>query len=195
MHVTGNYAYDCRRMHGPGWLLLGDAYSFVDPMFSSGVFLAMNGAERGADAIDAVLRQPARERAVMAALEKQLTRGLDEFKWFIYRFTSPTMKALFARPRNVLKVEQAVVSMLAGDVFDAPQVIWRLRVFRLIYAFKALTMAPLALRDWLYRRRQPAVGFDGDTVQASRASGNDATLSMPADMPVGHAAARLEHVQ
>ena len=195
VHATGNYAYDCSAMSGPGWMLLGDAWSFVDPMFSSGVFLAMNGAERGADAIDVVLRQPARERAVMAALEKQLTRGLDEFKWFIYRFTSPTMKALFARPRNVLKVEQAVVSMLAGDVFDAPQVIWRLRVFRLIYAFKALTMAPLALRDWLYRRRQPAVGFDGDTVQASRASGNDATLSMPADMPVGHAAARLEHVQ
>ena len=165
VHATGNYAYDCSRMSGPGWMLLGDAWTFVDPMFSSGVFLAMNGAERGADAIDAALREPARERALMAALEKQLGRGLDEFKWFIYRFTSPTMKALFARPRNVLKVEQAVVSMLAGDVFDAPAVIWRLRVFRLIYAFKAATMAPQALRDWWYRRRQAGVGFDGDTVQ------------------------------
>lgn len=166
VHATGNYAYDCSAMSGPGWMLLGDAWTFVDPMFSSGVFLAMNGAERGADAVDAVLREPARERAVLAALEKQLSRGLDEFKWFIYRFTSPTMKALFARPRNVFRVEQAVVSMLAGDVFDAPAVIWRLRVFRLIYAIKAATMAPQALRGWWYRRRQAGVEFSGDTLQA-----------------------------
>ena len=166
VHATGNYAYDCTAMSGPGWMLLGDAWTFVDPMFSSGVFLAMNSAERGADAVDAVLREPARERAVLAALESQLSRGLDEFKWFIYRFTSPTMKALFARPRNVLKVEQAVISMLAGDVFDAPAVIWRLRLFRLIYAIKAVTMAPQALRGWWYRRRQAGIDFSGDTLQA-----------------------------
>jgi hypothetical protein len=76
------------------------------------------------------------------------------------------MKALFARPRNVLGVEQAVISMLAGHVFDAPAVIWRLRVFRLIYATKAAAMAPQALRGWWYRRRQARVGFDGDTLQA-----------------------------
>ena len=35
-------------------------------------------------------------------MERRLTRGLEEFKWFIYRFTSPTMKRLFATPRNVL---------------------------------------------------------------------------------------------
>jgi hypothetical protein len=89
----------------------------------------------------------------MQGLERRLSRGLDEFKWFIYRFTSPTMKRLFAAPRNVLQVEQAVVSMLAGDVFDAGGVIWRLRVFRFIYAMTALRIAPDALRSW-WRRRQ-----------------------------------------
>lgn len=169
VHATGNYAYDCTRMSGPGWMLLGDAWTFVDPMFSSGVFLAMDAAERAADAVDALLREPARERALMAALEKRLTRGLDEFKWFIYRFTSPVMKALFARPRNVWQVEQAVISMLAGDVFDAPRVRWRLRVFRAIYALGTLKFAAQAWRHRRYRRRQHALGFGGDTLQAEDA--------------------------
>ncbi|HET6434780.1 MAG TPA: NAD(P)/FAD-dependent oxidoreductase [Xanthomonadaceae bacterium] len=166
VHVTGNYAYDCARMHGPGWLLLGDAYSFVDPMFSSGVYLAMNSAERGAEAVDAALREPAREAALLRALQRRLDAGLDEFKWFIYRFTSPAMKQLFAHPRNLLRVEDAVVSMLAGDVFDARPVLWRLRVFRVIYALTALRLAPTALRSWWRRRRALRAGFAGDTLQA-----------------------------
>lgn len=165
VHVTGNYAYECSRMHGPGWLLLGDAYSFVDPMFSSGVYLAMHSAEAGAGAVDAALRAPQRESALLRALQRGFDAGLDEFKWFIYRFTSPAMKQLFAHPRNLLKVEQAVVSMLAGDVFDARAVLWRLRVFRVIYALTALGQGPRALRDWWYRRRQARVAFQGETLQ------------------------------
>jgi flavin-dependent dehydrogenase len=166
VHVTGNYAYDCTRMSGPGWALVGDAWTFVDPMFSSGVFLAMNGAEQAVEAIDAALREPAREAALLRALERRLTRGLDEFKWFIYRFTSPTMKRLFASPRNVLQVEQAVISMLAGDVYDVPSVVWRLRVFRLIYAVTTLRIAPSALRSWWRRRRGIREDLASETLQA-----------------------------
>jgi flavin-dependent dehydrogenase len=166
VHVTGNYAYDCNRMSGPGWALIGDAWTFVDPMFSSGVFLAMNSAERGADAIDAALREPAREAVLMRDLERHLTAGLNEFKWFIYRFTSPTMKRLFESPRNELQIEQAVVSMLAGDVFDARAVLWRLRLFRVIYAITALRIAPSALRSWWQRRRAIAQGLRMDAMQA-----------------------------
>lgn len=168
VHVTGNYAYECSRMHGPGWTLVGDAYQFVDPMFSSGVYLAMHGAERAAETVDAALREPAREALLQRALQKRIDAGLDEFKWFIYRFTSPTMKALFAQPRNVLQVEQAVVSMLAGDVFEARPVLRRLRLFRAIYAMSALGMAPEALRAWLRRRRQLRESFEGETLQVER---------------------------
>src|SRR3546814_1421694 len=85
VHVTGNYAYECTRMSGPGWLLVGDAWNFVDPMFSSGVYLGMHGAEQGAQVIDGALREPAREAALQRDLERRLVKGLDEFKWFIYR--------------------------------------------------------------------------------------------------------------
>jgi flavin-dependent dehydrogenase len=166
VHVTGNYAYDCSRMSGPGWALVGDAWTFVDPMFSSGVFLAMNSAEQAAPVIDEALRAPEREAALMRGLERRLTVGLDEFKWFIYRFTSPTMKRLFASPRNVLQVEQAVISMLAGDVFDAGAVVWRLRIFRVIYAITALRIAPSALRSWWRRRRGLRADIGNETLQA-----------------------------
>ncbi|KAB7770599.1 NAD(P)/FAD-dependent oxidoreductase [Xanthomonas maliensis] len=165
VHATGNYAYACTRMAGPRWLMLGDAYAFVDPMFSSGVFLAMHGAERGAAMVAAALRAPQQEARLQRALQRELTRGIDEFKWFIYRFTSPTMRTLFAQPQNTLQMEEAVVAMLAGDVFDSPRVRLRLRAFRAIYALTALSMLPRAWQSWRQRRRQARTGFDGDTLQ------------------------------
>lgn len=165
VHVTGNYAYDCTRMHGRHWTLLGDAYAFVDPMFSSGVFLAMHSAEKSAAMVDAILRAPEREAKLQREMQRDYDAGLDEFKWFIYRFTSPTMKALFSQPKDVLGVERAVVSLLVGDVFDARPVLRRLRLFRVLYAFTAIGMAPSAWRDWRRRKRQLAVEIREETLQ------------------------------
>ncbi|QSX79296.1 NAD(P)/FAD-dependent oxidoreductase [Agrilutibacter solisilvae] len=166
VHVTGNYSYTCSRMTGPGWVMVGDAYAFVDPVFSSGVYLGMNSAEQAADVVDGALREPGREAALQAAMVKRLKRGLKHFQWFIYRFTTPVMQHLFNNPRNIWQVEQAVISMLAGDVFDNPQVLKRLRIFRMIYAFTSLQLAPRALRGWLRRRRAANDNFSGDTLQA-----------------------------
>jgi len=166
VHVTGNYSYTCSRMTGPGWVMVGDAYAFVDPVFSSGVYLGMNSAEHAVEVVDVALREPGREAALQRAMEKRLKRGLKHFSWFIYRFTTPVMQHLFAHPRNDWQLEQAVISMLAGDVFDNPAVLRRLRIFRLIYAANALVMAPRALRGWLTRRRQIGQSFNGDTLQA-----------------------------
>jgi type II secretory pathway component PulL len=72
---------------------------------------------------------------------------------------------LFNHPRNDWQVEQAVISMLAGDVFDNRRVLRRLRIFRALYAITALRLAPQALRGWLRRRRQVGVVMRGDTLQ------------------------------
>ncbi|MFD0738717.1 NAD(P)/FAD-dependent oxidoreductase [Lysobacter koreensis] len=169
VHVTGNYSYTCTRMTGPGWVLVGDAYAFVDPVFSSGVYLGMNSAEQAAQVVDGALRDGAREAPLQRAMERRLKRGLKHFQWFIYRFNTPVMRQLFNSPRNDWQVEQAVISMLAGDVFDNRAVLRRLRLFRLIYTVTALRMAPTALRGWLHRRRQVGVdvglGGDRDTLQ------------------------------
>ncbi len=169
VHVTGNYSYTCTRMHGPGWVMVGDAYAFVDPVFSSGVYLGMNSAEQAAQVVDGALREPSRERALQRDMDTRLRRGLKHFQWFIYRFTTPVMRHLFNHPRNIWQVEQAVISLLAGDVFDNNEVLKRLRLFRLVYTLTAVRMAPLALAGWLRRRRQVGVdvGLHGaaDTLQ------------------------------
>jgi hypothetical protein len=125
----------------------------------------MNSGEQAAKAIDAILRDPSREAAEQRAMDRRLRRGLRHISWFIYRFTTPVMEALFAEPRNHLQLEQAVISMLAGDVFDNRGVRWRLRVFRVVYALTALRMAPRALTGWLRRRQQVGERFGGDTLQ------------------------------
>ncbi|MCD9030038.1 tryptophan 7-halogenase [Luteimonas sp. BDR2-5] len=164
VHATGNYSYACTRMTGPGWVMAGDAYAFIDPVFSSGVYLGMNSAEHAAAVVDGALRDPARERSLQRGMERRLRRGLRHFSWFIHRFTTPVMQRLFAAPRNDFQLEQAVISMLAGDVFDNRAVLRRLRLFRLLYAANAIAIAPSALRGWLARRRQVGEQFRGDTL-------------------------------
>lgn len=165
VHATGNYSYGCTRMSGPGWVMAGDAYAFIDPVFSSGVFLAMLSAEQASEVVDGALREPARERALQKAMEKRFRRGLKHFSWFIHRFTTPVMKRLFSAPRNDFQLQQAVVSMLAGDVFDNPAVTRRLYMFRALYALNAIAIAPQALAGWREHRRRVRATFSGDTLQ------------------------------
>ncbi|MFI4905328.1 MAG: FAD-dependent oxidoreductase, partial [Steroidobacterales bacterium] len=56
--ATGNYSYKADRIWGPDYLMVGDAYGFIDPVFSSGVYLAMQGAFFAADAVTACLHKP-----------------------------------------------------------------------------------------------------------------------------------------
>jgi len=163
VRVTGNYSYDSARMGGPGWVLVGDAFAFLDPVFSSGVYLAMTGAEQAAAVVDAALREPARERALLRKLEKRQRAGMARFSFFIYRFNGPVLRKMFREPRNAWQLEQGVISMLAGDLFDAPKVLWRLKLFKLVYAISGL-------RDWRrwraehkYRLEQARLQFTGGT--------------------------------
>jgi flavin-dependent dehydrogenase len=163
VRVTGNYSYDSICMGGPGWVLVGDAFAFIDPVFSSGVYLAMSGAEQAAQVVDVALREPAAELALLRRLERRQRAGMERFSFFIYRFNEPVMRDMFRSPRNSLKLEQGVISMLAGDLFDTPRVLWRLQLFKLVYG-------ALALREWgrwraghRYRLAQARAHFSGGT--------------------------------
>ena len=161
VRVTGNYSYDSTQMGGPGWVLVGDAFAFLDPVFSSGVYLAMSGAEQAVDVVDKALREPAREVSLLRKLEKRQRAGMARFSFFIYRFNGPVMQQMFRQPRNTWQLEQGVISMLAGDLFDTPKVLWRLQLFKLVYAI-------CGLRDWRrwraehkYRLAQARAQFTG----------------------------------
>jgi flavin-dependent dehydrogenase len=163
VRVTGNYSYDSRQMGGPGWVLVGDAFAFLDPVFSSGVYLAMSGAEQAAEVVAVALREPTRESSLLRKLEKRQRAGMDRFSFFIYRFNGPVMQQMLRAPSNRWQLEQGVISMLAGDLFDAPKVLWRLKLFKLVYGL-------VGLRNWRrwrdehkYRLAQARSNFTGGT--------------------------------
>ncbi len=150
--ATGNYAYACDRTHGPGYILLGDAYTFIDPVFSSGVLLAMHSAFTGADAVDACLRRPGEARRALACFDRQTRRAPREFSWFIYRVTNPVMRELFMGPRNILRMKEALLGLLAGDVFETSRIRSSLLAFKALFYLKSLAGLGDTVRAWRQRR-------------------------------------------
>jgi flavin-dependent dehydrogenase len=169
VRVTGNYSYDARRIGGPGWILIGDAFAFLDPVFSSGVYLAMSGAEQAAEVVDRALREPRNEARLQRRLERRMRAGMRRLSFLIYRFNEPVMRDMFRNPRNVWRLEQGVISMLAGDVFDAPAVRWRMRVFQLVYALRYLFQWRSAHAAHGYRMSQARSQFSGGNTPLDRA--------------------------
>lgn len=79
LQVVREFSYTTTRHAGPGWVLVGDAFGFIDPVYSTGVLLALRSGELAADAIcDGLSRGDLSER--------QLGRWTDEFKVGIERF-------------------------------------------------------------------------------------------------------------
>jgi flavin-dependent dehydrogenase len=151
--ATGNYSYQATRCTGANYVMVGDAYAFVDPVFSSGVYLAMSSAFAGTEAVDAALRDPAQAPRALARYERHVRRGIRTFSWFIYRITTPVMRDLLMGPRNVLGVVDGLISFLAGDIYRANGVHARIRVFKLVYYFfSALT--PRRTLAAMRRRRE-----------------------------------------
>lgn len=136
--ATGNYSYGTDRMSGDGYILIGDASTFIDPVFSTGVYLAMRSAFIGAEAVVACLDQPARAKAALKAFEREVARGRDRFTWFIYRITSPTIRNLFMAPGSPFRIKAAVLSLLAGDVAPGSPIRSRILMFQAIYYAKTL---------------------------------------------------------
>jgi flavin-dependent dehydrogenase len=170
VHATGNYSYASTVCQGERWLMLGDAYAFIDPVFSSGVHLAMSSAFAGAEVVQAFFEQPAALPAARRRFDAMMRKGPREFSWFIHRMTNPALRDLFMRPANPFKVKSAVLSLLAGDIFGRTPFWPSLWLFKGIYWISALVHAPRSWRAWRMRRRQIAdIGaLPGETVMVER---------------------------
>ncbi len=141
VEATGNYSYASDLCQGDNFILLGDAFAFIDPVFSSGVWLAMNSAATGVEVVEARLREPAREPSRRREFDRVMRRGPKQFSWFIYRVTNPTMRDLFMGPSNALRMKSALLSVLAGDIFGRTPLAGPLAAFRAVYyAFSFLNL-------------------------------------------------------
>jgi flavin-dependent dehydrogenase len=146
VEATGNYSYACERSYGENFLMIGDAYTFIDPVFSSGVMMAMTGAAAAADTVDVCLKHPARKAGALRKFERLMRHGPKQFSWFIYRVTNPTMREAFLGPRNVLRMEEALLSLLAGDIYGRTPIWTSLRLFKTMYYLISLAKLGRTLR-------------------------------------------------
>jgi ABC-type nitrate/sulfonate/bicarbonate transport system ATPase subunit/flavin-dependent dehydrogenase len=114
----GNYSYSMDRFAGDGWILVGDAARFVDPIFSSGLSVAAESAQRAASAIAQALREGDAGARAFAAYEKTVRAGVDQWREFILLYYQlPTLFLdLLGREEGKCELRQ----VLQGEVYDAP---------------------------------------------------------------------------
>ena len=84
--VTGEYSYRSRYCASDGLVLAGDAFAFLDPVFSSGVFLALRSGEMAGDAVDAALTAGDVSASQFTAYGEELCRGIEAMRRLVYAF-------------------------------------------------------------------------------------------------------------
>src|SRR6185437_14705919 len=152
VQATGNYSYSSTVCSGERFVLLGDAFAFIDPVFSSGVLLAMKSAFAGADVVETTLDRPreaARARRRFDALSRHGTR---EFSWFIFRVSSPTLRGFFMQPQNPLRVKEALISLFAGDIYGKTPIWPSIYALKALYYIVSLGNLGRSLAFWRRRR-------------------------------------------
>ncbi|GIX05510.1 MAG: alkylhalidase [Planctomycetaceae bacterium] len=119
------YSYRARRAAGDGWVLVGDAFGFLDPLYSSGVLLALTSGQMAADAIIAGLQQGDTSAAQLGRWEAEFTRGMDRMRRLVCEFYDGFSFGRFVKKYPHLK--GYVTDVLIGDLFkDDVDVLWPL---------------------------------------------------------------------
>jgi flavin-dependent dehydrogenase len=117
LYRAANFAYTNRPVVGDRFLCVGDAVAFVDPIFSSGVFIAMRTGELAAEAIRAAFADGRFTARRFAGYERRVWRGVAPFFKFIHKYYEPAFLDLFLRPRDILGMVRAVLNVLSGGSF------------------------------------------------------------------------------
>jgi flavin-dependent dehydrogenase len=116
VHVIADFSYRARRCGGEGWVLVGDAFGFLDPMYSSGVFLALRSGERAADAIIDGLNADDLSAARLSAWGDEIAAGMTSIRKLVYAFY--TRDFSFGRfVRENPHTKKNLVDLLIGNVF------------------------------------------------------------------------------
>jgi ABC-type nitrate/sulfonate/bicarbonate transport system ATPase subunit/flavin-dependent dehydrogenase len=117
LEVEGSQSYFGERVAGPGWIALGDAAQFVDPVFSSGVSVAAESARLAARAIGEALAEPARAAECFATYDETVRRGGEVWRELILLFYR--LPPLFLGLLEDASARPALQSLLQGRVFAA----------------------------------------------------------------------------
>src|SRR6266566_1048757 len=143
VYVEADFSYRSARLRGDRWLLTGDAAGFIDPIFSSGVFLAVFSGERCADVLNEVLAHPQKAKRLFAGYERAVNRAMDIYLRFVDAWYTKEFIEVFLAPRNVLGLAPAVNAVLGGNVGNSFPIRWRMWVFYfLVWLQRRYPIAP-----------------------------------------------------
>ena len=144
VYSTGDFSYRITRLCGHRWLLAGDAAGFIDPVFSSGVFLAITSAEKAADTLDRVLHNESLERRLFKKYSRQVNRIMDMYLMFVNSwYRGKEFVEVFLNPTETMKIAAAVNAVLAGNEGKSFAIKWRMWLFYFfVYVQKYLAFSP-----------------------------------------------------
>ena len=117
--VIRDYSYSVRSFAGEGWVLVGDAAGFIDPIYSSGVYLALVSGEMAADAICDALENTDFSPQRLGAFEPDLRRGMEAMAKLVFAFYSPEF-SFGAFLKRYPDCRGQLVDLLMGNVFRRP---------------------------------------------------------------------------
>ncbi len=142
---AGDYSYRNTRLTGDRWMLAGDAAGFIDPIFSTGVFIAIHSGEQCADILETVLANPAKQPGLFARYERKMNRLMDMYLRFVTAWYRDEFIDVFMNPTDKLQLAPAVNAVLAGNVGGSFAIWWRMQVFYLVlFLQRRLPLCPKA---------------------------------------------------
>jgi flavin-dependent dehydrogenase len=114
--ATKDYSYRSKQVAGDGWVLVGDAFGFLDPLYSSGVLLALKSGELAADAIADGLSSNDTSAAQLGRWGEQFNKGVDRMRRLVCEYYDGFSFGRFVKQYPHLRGK--VTDLLIGDLFD-----------------------------------------------------------------------------
>ena len=131
--ACADYSYDSLSYVGENHILVGDAAAFIDPLFSSGVMMAMSSAAFGATVVEGLLDGRASRQRLVRDYERKIRHSLKSLSWLIYRINSPLLRDIFMSSFDLFNTRHELITILAGDFYERRSWLSPLRRLQLAY--------------------------------------------------------------
>ena len=143
VRTAADFSYRNTRLTGERWMLAGDAAGFIDPVFSSGVFLAVLAGEQSADVLHEVLDHPGRARRLFARYARNVNKAMDVYLRFVNAWYSKEFIEVFLHPQDIFQIPPSVNAVLGGNAGTSFAIKWRMSVFyTLVWLQRYLPLCP-----------------------------------------------------
>lgn len=158
--VRRDFSYRSRRVAGEGWVLVGDAFNFIDPIYSTGVLFAFESGELAADAIVEGLAKGDLSAAQLGGWGDSFFAGVDALRKLVYAFYDKDFRfSTFIK--RFPEHRRELIDLLTGNVFpDQPEAIFE-AIAQLIQLPETPRIEASALDSRERDRHQPAPAAAG----------------------------------